>query len=127
MGIKYILLWLPMVLLAFANATLRQLVWVKNMGDLKAHQLSTITLIVLCAIYTAFIFRFLSVQNTRQAFLIGGVWVILTVLFEFSLGRLTQKSWAYLLQDYNLATGHIWPVFLLCLFMLPYTLYILRK
>jgi hypothetical protein len=124
---KYFLFWLPMIGIAFANASLRQWVLVKYMSELRAHQLSTITLIILSSIYTAIIFRFLPIQNSKQAFLAGGIWVLLTILFEFSLGRLAKRSWSYLLQDYNIAAGHIWPLFLLCLFILPWVFYLLKK
>lgn len=49
------------------------------------------------------------------------MWVVLTVLFEFSLGRLTKKSWEYLFQNYNILEGHIWPFF--CFF---YSFYPMR-
>ncbi|MFD1754290.1 hypothetical protein ACFSC6_03690 [Rufibacter sediminis] len=127
MGIKHFLLWLPMIVLAFANATLRELVLIKQFSDLRAHQLSTLTLIILCALYVGFVYSKLDIQSTRQSFLIGFVWVVLTVAFEFSLGRFTNKSWAFLFQDYNLVAGRIWVVFLVCLFLLPYVFYVLRS
>jgi uncharacterized membrane protein YoaK (UPF0700 family) len=127
MGSKQILLWLPMIAIAFGNATIRELVFVKYYNEVRAHQLSTITLIILCSIYIWFVFPLLNIQNSRQAFLIGFVWVLLTVAFEFSLGRLTNKSWEYLFRDYNLFAGRIWLLFLFCLFMLPYLFYVLRN
>ena len=45
-----------MIAIAFANATLRQLVFIKHFKELQAHQLSTCTLIILCSIYVWFIF-----------------------------------------------------------------------
>lgn len=127
MDIKHFLLWLPMILLAFANATIRELVFIKYFSEFRAHQLSTLTLIVLCSIYVWFIFPWLGVQNSKQALLIGFVWVLLTVAFEFSLGRLTNKSWDYLFRDYNFIVGRIWLVFLICLFVLPYLFYFIRN
>jgi hypothetical protein len=127
MSTKHFLLWLPMIVIAFANATLRQLVFIKYFNELRAHQLSTITLVILCAIYIGFVFPFFSVQNSKQSILIGFVWVVLTVLFEFSLGRAVNRSWESLLQDYNISAGRIWLLFLLCLFLLPYTFYVLKK
>src|SRR4051812_39308145 len=88
---KHFLLWLPMIVIAFANATLRQLFFIKHFNELRAHQFSTITLIILCTIYVRLVFPFLDIQSSKQALLIGFVWVVLTVLFEFSLGRLTKK------------------------------------
>ncbi len=127
MTIKHIALWLPMIVIAFANATLRELVFIKYFNEFRAHQLSTITLIILCSIYIWFVSPMLSIQNSKQAFLIGFVWVILTVAFEFSLGRLTNKSWEYLFRDYNIFAGRIWLLFLFCLFILPYLVYIIRN
>ena|SRR5690554_6080645 len=127
MSVQHFLLWLPMIILAFANATLRELVFVKHLSELLAHQLSTVTLIILCSIYVSFVFPLLNIQNSKQAFLIGFVWVLLTVAFEFSLGRLTSKSWQYLVQDYNLFTGRIWPLFLTVLFLLPYIFFASRN
>lgn len=127
MSTKYFLLWLPIIVIGFANATLRQLVFIQHFDELQAHQLSTITLIILCSIYVWLIFPLFRIQNSRQALLIGLTWVVLTVLFEFSLGLLVNRSWTSLLQDYNLLSGHIWLLFLFYLYFLPYLYYLLRK
>lgn len=116
-----------MVLIAFANAAVRELLLAKHYNEFRAHQLSTITLIILCAIYVWFIIPLLHVQNAKQALLIGFIWMVLTVLFEFTLGRLTNKSWDYLLQDYNVLAGRLWLLFLLSLLLLPYLFYALKN
>lgn len=126
MDIKPYLLWLPMILIAFANATIRELLVIKHFSDFRAHQLSTIILILFCAIYIWYVLPYLNIQNSRQALLIGTIWVVLTVAFEFTLGRLTNKSWEHLFQDYNLVAGRIWLLFLICLFLFPYLFYIIR-
>lgn len=127
MNTKLIIFWLPMILIAFANATLRELIFSKLYNEFRAHQLSTLTLIVLCAVYTWFIFPQLNIQQPRQAILVGGLWVVLTVIFEFTLGRITNKSWEYLFENYNLLAGRIWLIFLLCLFLMPYLVYLIRN
>ena len=127
MSTKHFLLWLPMIAIAFANAAIRQLVFVKYFNELRAHQLSTITLIILCSVYVGFIFPFINVRDNKQAILIGLMWVGLTILFEFSLGRLTNRSWENLLQDYNIIAGRIWLLFLMCLSLMPYVFYLLKK
>jgi len=65
-----------MIAIAFANATVRELIFIKYLNELRAHQLSTLTLIILCTIYVAFIFPLLDVQNCKQALLIGMMWVV---------------------------------------------------
>ena len=127
MIIKYFLLWLPIIAIAFANAALRELIFLKHFSEFQAHQLSTITLIILCSVYVWLVSPALNIQNNKQAFLIGFLWVLLTVAFEFSLGRLTNKSWEYLLRDYNIFAGRIWLLFLITLFLLPYVFYALKN
>ena len=116
-----------MVAIAFLNATLRQLVFVSYFGELDAHQLSTITLIILCSIYVVFIFPYLGIEDGKHALLSGFTWAVLTVLFEFSLGLATNRSWSDLLQDYNIAAGRIWLLFLVWLSLLPYGIFVFRK
>lgn len=117
------LLWIPMIALAFINAAIREVVIVKHASVFRAHQLSTMTLIILCSIYIFFIFPFLRIQNGRQALLVGAVWVGLTILFEIGVGLVTKKSWDEMLMQYNLAAGYIWPVFLVWLFFFPYLVF----
>ncbi len=126
MIIKILLLWLPMIAIAFANATIRELVLVKHFTELRAHQISTVTLIIFCFGYVWFIFRFLDIHLTKHALLVGGLWVLLTIIFEFSLGRFNGKSWESLFLDYNLLKGRIWLLFLISLFFLPYLALVLK-
>jgi hypothetical protein len=124
---KYFLFWFPMIVLAFANATIREVVLVRYFNNTHSHQVSTITLLILCAIYTSFILKFLLIKNSKQAFIIGFLWVVFTVIFEFLLGRLTNKSWPTLLEQYDVTGGHLWPVFLIGLFFLPYFFYRIKR
>jgi hypothetical protein len=39
---KYVLAWIPMLVIAVANGALRQLIIAKLMSELRAHQLSTL-------------------------------------------------------------------------------------
>jgi len=124
---KYFIFWIPMIVIAFANATFRQLIFIKHTNELKAHQLSTITLIILCSVYVWWIFPHLHIPNIGQALTAGGLWVLLTVLFELALGLFTGRSISLLMRDYNLIAGRIWLLFLLWLFLLPYINFMIRK
>jgi hypothetical protein len=49
----------------------------------------------------------------EEALGVGGVWLVLTTIFEFGFGRsVAKKPWRDLLADYNLAEGRLWPVVL---------------
>jgi hypothetical protein len=108
-----------MILLAVANGTLRQFILLDRFGELKAHQLSTLLLIVLCSIYVWAIFSQLSIQSTRQAFIVGIVWAALTIIFEFGMGTLANRPMENLLRDYQILSGRVWLVFLAWLLFLP--------
>jgi hypothetical protein len=99
----------------------------KYFSELRAAQYSTLSLIILCFFYVWLVFSLLKIRNSRQALLIGLLWVILTVTFEFSFGRLTDKTWEMLFQDYNLIAGRLWVLFLLSLSTLPYFIYKLKS
>ncbi len=116
-----------MIVIAFMNATLRELVFAKHYSEFRAHQFSTITLLILCILYVGFVFPLLNINSSKQALLIGFFWVLWTVAFEFTLGRLTNKSWEYLFQDYNILAGRIWLFFLIGLFILPYLFYVIKN
>jgi hypothetical protein len=124
--IRYFLFWLPMILIAFLNATLRELVLNKYFQPLTSHQINTLTLSILCAIYIWTVYPFLKITNKNQALIMGGLWVILTVLFEFSLGLSLGKSWSTLLEQYKITSGQVWILFLFVLSILPYIYYKIR-
>lgn len=127
MAIIHFVMWLPMIVIAFANATIRELIFITHFSTLRAHQLSTITLIILCSVYIYFVFPFLKITSGRHALIIGLIWVILTILFEFGLGRLTKKQWSELLHQYDMTSGQIWPLFLLALLILPFLCWLITQ
>lgn len=124
---SYFFLWLPMIAVAFVNATIRELIFTKHFSKFRSQQISTLTLIIFCTIYVWFVYPYLHFQNKHQPFITGGIWVVLTVLFEFALGKITKHSWNEMLQQYNIGKGNIWPLFLLWLFLLPYMVYLLSS
>ena len=56
-----------------------------------------------------------------QTWLLGALWLLLTILFEFSFGMLVMKhSFAHLLAYYNIFAGRTWAFFLVAVFVAPY-------
>lgn len=123
MNLKQFLLWLPMIPIAILNGGLRESVWNKYFNDLQAHQISTLLLILFCAVYIGLIFRFLQLQSRNQALVLGFVWVVLTVGFEFSFGLAMGHSIQDLFHDFRLLEGRLWSLFLISLFIFPYLYY----
>lgn len=115
-----------MLVLAIANGTLREFVYKKYTGELAAHQLSTITLCILFALYIGFVIRKFPPVSESNALLLGSFWTYLTLLFEFGFGRYRGNSWHLLLHDYNVLEGRIWLLVPVWVFIAPWIFYRLR-
>jgi len=107
-------------LLAVLNGTLRDLGYKKYVGDLTAYQISTITLVILFALYIGYIIKRFPPSSSAQAILIGTMWVALTLCFEFGFGGYRDNSWSVLFADYNILKGRIWILIPLLIFIAPY-------
>jgi hypothetical protein len=63
--------------------------------------------------------RFPHTSSTLLA--IGAVWVVLTILFEFMFSGLVMRMpMVDLLENYNLRTGHLFPLGLFVLLFIPF-------
>ena len=125
--LTYILLWFPMLVIAIINGVIREFVFKKFLGDLAAHQLSTVALILFFVIYIRFVIMRFPPPSASMALLIGLVWVLMTLCFEFGFGRFRGNSWDTLLQDYNLARGRLWVLIPLWVLVAPYLFFVTRK
>ena len=105
---KYLIAWLGMMMLAVLNGTVRDLGYKPLVGDLTAHQISTVTLLLLFAVYFWLLHKKWPLRSLQQAWLVGAVWFLLTELFEFGMGLSRGASWGEMLHAYNLAEGQVW-------------------
>ena len=125
---KYTVAWIPMVAIAIANGTIRQFVYGQWVSERTAHQISCATGIFLFFLYTFFLSARLPLAKARQAWLVGFIWLCLTIAFEFTFGYFVAgHSLERLLQDYNIASGRLWLIVLAAVFFLPYATYKIRQ
>jgi hypothetical protein len=62
--------------------------------------------------------------SSRHAIGIGALWLVLTLAFEFMLGRFVSGlSWREMLAEYDLASGRLWALVPLWIAVAPYVLY----
>ena len=117
MLLKYTLFWIPMVFIAVINGMGRDMVYRDIVGELTAHQISTVTGILLFGIYIWYLERRWKLASLRQAALVGAIWLALTLAFEFLFFHYAAgRPWSVLLHDYNICAGRIWvlvPLFIL--------------
>ena len=127
MVLKYALAWIPMVFIAIANGVLRQYSYGRWMKKLSAHQLSSLTAVILFYLYTWILGKKLPLESLRQALAIGIIWLCLTVAFEFLFGHyVANHPWSRLIQDYNLLSGRLWALVLLAVTAAPFVVYKLK-
>ncbi len=121
--LKYFIAWFPMLILAILNGTLREFGFKKYFSELTAHQLSTVTLLILFTASMAFMVKMFPPESSSQALWLGLFWMVLTLIFEFGFGRLQGNSWEKLLQDYYIWKGRIWVLIPIALAIGPYLFY----
>jgi hypothetical protein len=96
-----------------ANGVAREATYGRRVGERTAHNLSAVTGIGAFAGYFAFLSRRWPLASDREALIVGGRWIAMTVAFEFAFGRLvTKQSWSELMADYDISKGRTWPLVL---------------
>lgn len=117
-----------MVVIAIANGAVRDLWYGPRVGELRAHQISTLTAGVLLGVYIWFAVRFLRPNSFGNAVSVGVVWLGMTVAFEFLFGHyVVGMSWVQLVGNYNLLAGHLWPLILVLVCVAPPLFYRLQR
>lgn len=114
--------WFVIVVLAIINGIMRESLYNSLFNPLIARVVSSIVLIILILVIV-----YVSMTKSGMVFLsnetlwLGTFWLILTIIFEFLFGHFIMgNSWSFLLQDYNILKGHLWPLVLLTVFISPY-------
>ena len=107
--------WVIFGILAIINGEIRNKFYAPKIGEYSGHVISTIIGICFVAVGTYLLLRFMGIDySSIDLLLIGGFWVILTVLFEFVFGHYVMGNpWEKLLADYNILKGRLWSLFLL--------------
>jgi hypothetical protein len=117
-----------MLVIAVANGALREASFAKAMPELRAHQLSTLIGSVLMGVFIWFVIRTWPPSSGREALLVGLVWLVLTVAFEFFMGLvLAHRPLSQVLEQYDLSAGRVWVLFLLWLALAPWVFYRFRS
>jgi len=123
----YAACWIGMVVLAILNGIMRESLYKQYMHELTAHQVSTLILLILFGIYVWFLTGLRPLESAKQALLIGVMWCVMTVVFEFVFGHyVAGHTWSKLFQDYNLVKGRLWSLVLIWTTIAPYIYYRIR-
>lgn len=124
MILKYTIAWLGLVIVAIINGTIREKGYKQYTSELRAHQISTFTGIILFGVCVYILNLVWEIQSTGQAIAIGLIWLALTIVFEFVFGHFVMKHpWSKLLHDYNILKGRLWLLILIWTAIAPYVFY----
>ena len=116
---RAIAVWMLMVVAESIHGTLRRLFIAPVIGDMRARQAGVVVgsaLILLISWLTA---RWLGAKTLRDQLQVGALWLVLMVIFEFSLGRALGYTRERMLSDYNLAQGGLMGFGLIFLLFAP--------
>ena len=118
--IKAILVWSAILLVAIGNGALRDLVLVDALGATAARLASGILLCTVILAAAALSARWLGVPTDRTRWLVGALWLLLTLAFELGVGYAQHQSWERLLDAYRFQGGNLWPLVLLTTLIAPW-------
>lgn len=103
--------WLVVMAAESIHGALRMVLLAPLVGDFRARQIAVFTgALIIVAIVASFI-RWLRLITLGSMLAVGLMWVVLTVGFEFLLGRAVfGYSWQRVLSDYDLLRGGLLPI-----------------
>ena len=102
--------WLLLFAVAFSLGAVRELLIAPAIGEQAAHVVGTLAFVaVLLGVTVAFVRRIRPRCSLTDLWLVGVLWLALTLAFEFLFFHYAAgKSWEVLLADYNVLQGRIW-------------------
>ena len=104
--LRALVVWLVIIAVETAHGILRTLLLVPMMGDFPARQISVFTGSLLIFGVTLFLIKRIAARTRLQLLIVGTIWVLLTILFEITLGRLVLNlSWDRITEDYDITRG----------------------
>lgn len=113
-------LWLLMAVVAVANGVFREVVIIPRIGDYPGHVVSTVLLVVAILVISFIYFTNTGIAYTRaELMLVGVLWTVLTVGFEFVVGAVEGTPVSVTLGQYNVLAGQVWILVPLTLFISP--------
>ena len=114
-------IWFVFLVIAFGLGAVREGLLRPRIGEAKAHVIGTLIAVafMILVIY-AFIQRVHGSCSMTDLILIGVLWLVMTVAFEFGFFHFVMgKPWENLLADYNVPRGRIWVLVLATVLLGP--------
>ena len=116
--VRALLVWLLLMAVETLQGAARHLLF--DISDLRIRQISVLSGALVIFLIAWACEPLLKIRTGRAALAVGGLWVVLTLAFELSLGRLLGLSWTRIGSDYDLANGGLMPLGLAVMALTPW-------
>ena len=118
--LKSLIIWFCFIPIAILNGGLREYVLAKAIGEEWALPVSGIILSVCIFLITWLLLpRMIKAFTSKDGWLIGIGWALLTIVFEFAAGLAGGSTVSELLAAYNPLSGNLWLLVLLTTLLSP--------
>lgn len=121
MILRALLVWLLLAVVAVSAGVAREALLTPRIGPQAAHVAGTWVVVAAFFMAIGLSIRWIVPDlATWRLWLVGGVWLFLTVAFEFGFGHyVAGHSWSRLFRDYDVLAGRIWVLVLLTVLFAP--------
>jgi len=110
---KSLLIWLAIIPCAILNGAFREAIINPLIGERYSQPLSGVLLCIILFVICWFFIPKIGRGIAKKYWIIGLLWVFLTILFETCFGLLTGDSLAELLRAYDITSGNLWSLIVL--------------
>lgn len=120
MLVRTLLSWCLLLGVAIGNGFVRESFITPRTGRGVANAVSTVLLSLLIVLVGGMATAWVGPRSLQDAWIIGVLWLLLTLAFEFLAGHFVfGRPWSELLSEYNLLAGRIWIMVLVVTLMTP--------
>lgn len=119
--LRALAIWLLIIFAESVHGTLRQIFLAPLIGDFQARRIAFFVGMLLIFAIACFFIRWIAAPSVKSLFVVGIMWMILTALFEFSLGLFVMKySRERMFEDYDISRGGLMGFGLIFMAFAPY-------
>ena len=117
---RALLVWLLLMAVETIHGVLRNLFLAPAVGDFQARQIGVFIGSVLILTIAVLTIRWIRPSSVGSTLGIGAFWLMLTLAFEFFLGRALGRSWGAMRADYDLTRGGYLSIGMVVLALAPW-------
>ena len=125
-------IWVILAILTISFAIFREVIFIPFSGlDGTVARAVLLPVAIVYILIVAYLYLRTQIDYTkRDTIFVGLIWLVLTIVFEFSFGTLVMgNTLENLLYDYNIFAGRTWALFLLTTAISPFVVhkYLLKR